>query len=138
MPPTPSSMEMGGMSTVKVGADGKEKELIRLHAHDFFGEHALITNDVRTANIIAVGNVECLVLERSSFQTLLTDVQDDLVDAMTQRDKSNAQGGDDEEDEATGPVTNYAYDELQACARSGLVRSVASRWSSTPMAKFVH
>ena len=28
MPPTPSSMEMGGVSTVKVGADGKESALL--------------------------------------------------------------------------------------------------------------
>lgn len=95
----------------------KDVEKIRLYAHDFFGEHALITNDVRTANIIAVGNVECLVLERSSFQTLLTDVQDDLVDAMTKRDESNAAGAAVEE--IAGAKTNYLWDELQVMRTIG-------------------
>eukprot|EP00606_Chrysophyceae_sp_TOSAG23-5_P001104 GSChrysophyteH2.ASY1.ANO1.1091.1 assembled CDS len=109
----------GEVRATRVGADGKEKELIRLYAHDFFGEHALITNDVRTANIIAVGNVECLVLERSSFQTLLTDVQDDLVDAMTKRDDANAQSTTIEDDGQAGPVTDYAFDDLQVMRTIG-------------------
>lgn len=108
----------GEVRATRTSADSKEKELIRLYAHDFFGEHALITNDVRTANIIAVGNVECLVLERSSFQTLLTDVQDDLVDAMTRRDESNA-ADDGDEDGATAPVTNFEYGELQVMRTIG-------------------
>jgi CRP-like cAMP-binding protein/serine/threonine protein kinase len=109
----------GEVRATRLGSDGKEKELIRLYAHDFFGEHALITNDVRTANIIAVGNVECLVLERSSFQTLLTDVQDDLVDAMTKRDEVNAQDDGDEDDGTSGPITNYSFDELQVMRTIG-------------------
>lgn len=64
----------------------REEELVRLSAQEFFGERALITNEVRKANVIAVGPVECLVLERSSFQSLLTDVQTDLVDAIAKRD----------------------------------------------------
>ena len=108
----------GEVRATRGGADGNEKELIRLFAHDFFGEHALITNDARTANIIAVGNVECLVLERSSFQTLLTDVQDDLVDAMTKRDESNASGASAEEEPA-GPVTAFAWDDLQVMRTIG-------------------
>ncbi len=103
----------GEVRATRPQPDGSQKELIRLHAHDFFGEHALITNDVRTASIIAVGNVECLVLERSSFQTLLTDVQDDLVDAMTKRDESNAQDGNDEDEGTSGPITNMAYEDMQ-------------------------
>lgn len=66
----------------------QEEELIRLSPMEFFGERALITNETRKANVIASGHVECLVLERSSFQSLLTEVQDDIVNEMTKRDVS--------------------------------------------------
>ena len=59
---------------------------MRLSAQEFFGERALITNELRKANVIACGPVECLVLERSSFQSLLSDVQGDLVSEMTKRE----------------------------------------------------
>ena len=107
----------GEVRATRKEGDGKDVEKIRLYAHDFFGEHALITNDVRTANIIAVGNVECLVLERSSFQTLLTDVQDDLVDAMTKRDDANAAGAVVEE--IAGAKTAYLWEELQVMRTIG-------------------
>ena len=51
-------------------------ELVRLHEGSYFGERALITNEPRKANVIAVGHVECLVLERSNFTALLNEVQD--------------------------------------------------------------
>ena len=35
--------------------DGTQEELIRLGAHEYFGERALLTSEPRTANIIAVG-----------------------------------------------------------------------------------
>ena len=52
-------------------ATNKEEELVRLVTQEFFGERALITDETRKANVIACGPVECLVLERSSFQSLL-------------------------------------------------------------------
>lgn len=64
----------------------QEEELIRLSPLEFFGERALITNEVRKANVIACGHVECLVLERSSFQSLLQEVQTDLVSEMSKRE----------------------------------------------------
>lgn len=104
----------GEVRATRFDSDNKEKELIRLNAHEFFGERALITNEVRTANIIAIGNVECLVLERSSFETLLTDVQDDLVDAMTKRDTSNDEATEnDDDEEGKGPKTDYQFDDLE-------------------------
>ena len=39
----------------------REEELVRLTAQEFFGERALITNEVRKANVVACGPVECLV-----------------------------------------------------------------------------
>lgn len=94
----------------------KEDELIRLTAQEFFGERALITNEVRKANVIACGAVECLVLERSSFQSLLTDVQDDLVNEMSKREVSrDANGAGDAKEEVVDltPRTAFLYEDLK-------------------------
>ena len=60
------------------GNKDEEDELIRLNSQEFFGERALITNETRKANVIACGTVECLVLERQVFQSLLNEIQEDL------------------------------------------------------------
>lgn len=101
--------------TRQVGPN-KEEELIRLTSNEFFGERALITNEVRKANVIACGAVECLVLERSSFQSLLQDVQDDLVDTMSRREveEKEAEKASAAEDTADlAPKTDYAWGDLQ-------------------------
>lgn len=107
----------GEVRCTRVTGPGKEEELIRLTAQEFFGERALITNEARKANVIACGAVECLVLERSSFQSLLSDVQDDLVDVMSKREVSS-KGGDDaakdtEEEVDLKPRTNYEFKDLK-------------------------
>lgn len=98
------------------GSD-KEDELVRLSAQEFFGERALITDEVRKANVIACGPVECLVLERGSFQSLLTEVQEDLVTAMTQREEAKTvpvvAGEDEDLKEFLVPRTDYAYSDLK-------------------------
>ena len=87
-----------------------EEELIRLFPQEFFGERALITNEQRKANVIACGPVECLVLERSSFQSLLSEVQDNLVEVMTNRDKQEEPAAAPEA--PAGPKFNYKYEDL--------------------------
>ena len=79
------------------GSTGEEEELIRLGSQEFFGERALITNETRKANVIACGTVECLVLERQSFQDLLNEVQDDIKDAMSRRERSREDKAKEEE-----------------------------------------
>jgi CRP-like cAMP-binding protein len=91
----------------------QDEELIRLYPQEFFGERALITNEVRKANVIACGPVECLVLERSSFQSLLTEVQEDLVDVMSRRETGPGSDKKKVEEEVRGPVTNYRFEELK-------------------------
>ncbi len=95
----------------------QEEELIRLSALEFFGERALITNEVRKANVIACGPVECLVLERSNFQALLTDVKDDLVSVIVNRDVAPSEPP--VVNEPVGPTTNYGFDELQVMRTVG-------------------
>jgi len=90
----------------------EEEELVRLNAQEFFGERALITNEVRKANVIACGPVECLVLERTSFQSLLADVQEDLVTAMTNREvKEEAPAKEEAVD--LNPRTAFRYEDLK-------------------------
>ncbi|XP_068259373.1 cGMP-dependent protein kinase 2 isoform X1 [Nyctibius grandis] len=50
-------------------ADHSQPQLIKnLHKGDYFGEKALISDDVRSANVIAdEDNVECLVIDRETF-----------------------------------------------------------------------
>lgn len=55
-------------------ADGEQQEIIvkTYFAGDYFGEQALLTEDaVRTADIIAVGDVKCLRFDRSDFIELI-------------------------------------------------------------------
>ena len=41
--------------------------LMELGPGDFFGERALLNKDPRAANVVAKGKVECLVLDRQTF-----------------------------------------------------------------------
>jgi cGMP-dependent protein kinase len=79
---------------------------------EFFGERALITNEPRKANVIAVGPVECLVLERSNFTALLNEVHDQLTDAVSKRADGSASPGTTAE-EVIGPKTDFKYEDLK-------------------------
>jgi len=53
----------------------KEEEIRTLGRGDYFGEQALIKEDKRTANIIALSpGVECLTLDRESFNQHIGDL----------------------------------------------------------------
>lgn len=54
-----------------------EEEIRTLNRGDYFGEQALIKEDKRTANIIAMlPGVECLTLDRESFTNLIGNLQE--------------------------------------------------------------
>ncbi|XP_017028886.1 cGMP-dependent protein kinase, isozyme 1 [Drosophila kikkawai] len=56
-------------------SSAEETELRTLARGDYFGEQALINEDKRTANIIALPpGVECLTLDRDSFKRLIGDL----------------------------------------------------------------
>jgi len=58
---------------------GTEEKFIRnLHKGDFFGEKALVGEEVRTANIIADDGegVKCLVIDRESFSQMIANLED--------------------------------------------------------------
>lgn len=53
------------------GPDAVEKELMLLYRGNYFGEMALMLNEPRQANCVAVGNVDCYVMDRAQFTKLL-------------------------------------------------------------------
>jgi cGMP-dependent protein kinase len=68
--------------TVRVTKTTSEKGIVHLcdiHGGDFFGEMALLTNGLRTASCIALGDVICFTISQSSFTRM---VGDDLLPAM--------------------------------------------------------
>jgi cGMP-dependent protein kinase len=54
---------------VKVIKDGTVLRV--LVKHGFFGERSVLTNEVRTASVVAQGPVKCLVLHRQEFLTVM-------------------------------------------------------------------
>ena len=107
---------------------GEEEELIRLNAQEFFGERALITNETRKANVIACGPVECLVLEREVFQSLLNEIQVDLENTMSRREREESEAKAKQEEAAKaaeassakrGPLTNFKFEELRVMRTIG-------------------
>lgn len=60
-------------------ASEEPTELIRLKAHQYFGEKALLNDARRAANVVALAPTRCLRLERAAFEEVLGPLQD-LID----------------------------------------------------------
>jgi len=58
--------------------DGKEEEVEvgRMKKGDYFGERALITQEPRAANVVAVGTLKVAAMDRASFERLLGECRD--------------------------------------------------------------
>jgi hypothetical protein len=56
--------------------NGVERELLRVKEGDYFGERALITNEVRAATVTAITNCTLLKLDRNAFSLLLGPLED--------------------------------------------------------------
>jgi CRP-like cAMP-binding protein len=64
---------------VKRKMEGDEIQIIRLGSGTFFGEQALITQEPRMASVIAIGVVECLRLDKPSFEVLMGPCEEALA-----------------------------------------------------------
>lgn len=65
-------IKSGNVKITINSGDGEPKEVARKSAGEFFGEKALISEDKRSANVIAVdGPVLCLTLDRIAFTNLI-------------------------------------------------------------------
>jgi CRP-like cAMP-binding protein len=53
------------------GQPGADIRIARLTAPDFFGEMSLMTGEPRSADVIAVGDVDCFRLGKDTFKTVL-------------------------------------------------------------------
>lgn len=61
-----------GEVAVRVAADGGlDREVARLRAGDFFGEMSLMTGEKRSATVTAATPVECYLLDKAAFETVL-------------------------------------------------------------------
>lgn len=67
----------GNVKVTQKTLDGIEEEVRKLSRGDYFGEQALLKEDSRTANVIALSpGVECLTLDRESFLLLIGDLSE--------------------------------------------------------------
>lgn len=59
-------------------SETEEREVMQYQPGSYFGERALLMNDLRAASIVATSNVTVLSLERSTFKRLLGPLDDML------------------------------------------------------------
>ena len=76
-------LRSGEVRVERAEGTGDRRELARLAAGSFFGEMGLLTGEPRTASVLALTEVEVVVVEKEAFTTLL---QEDslLVRALSQ------------------------------------------------------
>lgn len=92
-----------------------ETEITRLSNQEYFGERALIKEEPRKASIKAVGEVECLVLERADFKKLLLPSADDTFEKlMADREAQTSKA-----DKKSETVETIPFEELTLLATIG-------------------
>ncbi|HYN40581.1 MAG TPA: cyclic nucleotide-binding domain-containing protein, partial [Thermoanaerobaculia bacterium] len=72
---------------------GSTRELARIGPGSFFGEMSLLTGEPRSASVVALGEVEVVVVEKNAFSTLLHDdghLARALSEALEERTRSQA------------------------------------------------
>lgn len=82
----------GGEVSVKIAADGLEKEVATLGEGEFFGEMSLLTGEPRRATVVAKNDAECYVIDRASFQRILQEnskLADEIGKLLSEREMKN-------------------------------------------------
>ena len=83
----------GDVRVEKADGGGSPRELARLGPGSFFGEMSLLTGEPRSASVVAVGEVEVVVVEKDAFSTLLHDdghLARALSEALEERTREQA------------------------------------------------
>lgn len=62
-------------------------EILKLHSGEFFGERSLLFNEPRAATCIAVGRVECLTLNRTTFEKMLGQLEHIMQREMRRQER---------------------------------------------------
>jgi CRP-like cAMP-binding protein len=81
-------IESGSVDVFK--KDKGDKAIATLESGQFFGEKALLTEDVRQATCVATSDVKCLFLMRQDFNLMLGDLQDLLDGNIRTEDQAVA------------------------------------------------
>jgi len=72
-------IEAGNVGVFRTASNGKEEKLTTLNSGDYFGEKALLSEDVRQASCIAESKVVCLTLGRDDFIDMVGTVEEILA-----------------------------------------------------------
>jgi CRP-like cAMP-binding protein len=101
-----------GMARAEV--DGKEVGQLKMGT--YFGEMALLDDDVRKASVVATTNCECFVLDRATFTRILGSLQAVINRETTQRLEVLKGAGPSDEAE---PQLNLKFNDLTTLAVLG-------------------
>jgi cGMP-dependent protein kinase len=100
--------------TAKVLADGKE--VGQLKSGTYFGEMALLDDEVRKASVVATSDCECFVLDRATFTRILGSLQHIISrETMHRLEVLKGAGPSD----ATEPQLSLAFGDLKTLAVLG-------------------
>jgi small-conductance mechanosensitive channel/CRP-like cAMP-binding protein len=81
-----------GEVSVRLVADGLEREVARLQGGDFFGEMSLMTGAPRNATVVATKDAECYVIDRAAMEKILRDnatLAGEIGRLLSQREMKN-------------------------------------------------
>lgn len=106
-------IESGGVGVHKEDNLGKSEKVAVLNKGDYFGEKALLSEDLRAASIIAETRVECLTLSRQDFISLVGTVQEAAKNLTAGGKGLNADGSPGKEGPvASAPKNDFALKDL--------------------------
>jgi small-conductance mechanosensitive channel/CRP-like cAMP-binding protein len=102
-----------GSAEVRTRADGKDARVAVIDAPGFFGEMGLMTGAPRTADVIALTDVECYRLEKDAFKNIITqrpEIVEEMSKMLAKRrvDLSAVQEGLDEDAKKARQATEQA------------------------------
>lgn len=83
---------VAGQTVITMSENGESKEVARVSAGDYFGERALLNNDVRAATVTCVQATQCLKLDRVAFNLLLGPL-DNLLKGRVASYNTDSKGG---------------------------------------------
>jgi cGMP-dependent protein kinase 1 len=100
--------------SAKVSVDGKEVSTLK--AGTYFGEMALLNDEVRKASVTAMVDSECFVIDREAFTRLLGSLQH-ILNRETQQRMEVLKGAGPRDD--AEPMLNLQFSDLQQLAVLG-------------------
>ena len=71
----------GDVSVTQTSLTGTSRELVQLNAGKYFGELALISNEPRKANVIAINQVICYTIDKQTFTSILGTLKDAEIES---------------------------------------------------------